>query len=358
MSWHFTSSASDRREKPLLSATNSPVITRLTAHGRGAVATLLLIGDPVLLDGPELFHAANGRAMVAQAVGRVLFGRWGEATTEEVVVCRITEDRTEIHCHGGAAAISRIIDSLRPYGVSESTATFCDEPQLNVALQALSRAPTFRTAVLLHEQVVLRQQRSSPPTPVAGFAPLHPRHDSPWREFARHLTTPWKVVLCGPPNAGKSRLMNALLGENRSIVFDQPGTTRDALTATTACDGWPVEFVDTAGLRETDDVLEAAGISKALEHLSQADLALFVVDGSGPIPRDWLADLQFQLSPTVPRLWVLNKSDLGLATYDLPNDACHLSALTGDGVAELIARIATTLVPELPPAGTLLPLEG
>ena len=72
-----------------------------------------------------------------------------------------------------------------------------------------------------------------------------------WEDFGLHLTRPWNVVLAGRPNVGKSSLINALLGYTRSIVFDQPGTTRDVVTAATAIDGWPIELSDTAGLRES-----------------------------------------------------------------------------------------------------------
>src|SRR5690606_16577637 len=75
-----------------------------------------------------------------------------------------------------------------------------------------------------------------------------------------HLTRPWHVALAGAPNVGKSSLLNAVLGYGRAIVFDQPGTTRDVLDAVTAIDGWPVRLTDGAGLRESVDALEAAGV--------------------------------------------------------------------------------------------------
>src|SRR4029453_3197945 len=68
-------------------------------------------------------------------------------------------------------------------------------------------------------------------------------------ELGQHLTAPWRVVLAGPPNVGKSSLINALAGYQRTIVSHVPGTTRDVVTTTTAIDGWPVELADTAGLR-------------------------------------------------------------------------------------------------------------
>jgi len=89
-----------------------------------------------------------------------------------------------------------------------------------------------------------------------------------------------RVVLAGPPNAGKSTLFNALAGSNRAIVTDVPGTTRDALEASVDIDGVPVTVVDTAGLRETEDAVERIGVSRAREEASRADLVLYVYEAS------------------------------------------------------------------------------
>ena len=90
------------------------------------------------------------------------------------------------------------------------------------------------------------------------------------------------MVIAGPPNVGKSSLINALLGFQRAIVFDLPGTTRDVVTAVTALDGWPVELSDTAGLRSSDDPLELAGIEQAHRQAAAADCLLLVFDASQP----------------------------------------------------------------------------
>lgn len=94
------------------------------------------------------------------------------------------------------------------------------------------------------------------------------------------------VVIAGPPNAGKSSLLNALLGEDRAIVYSAPGTTRDVLTARMAVNGVCVNLSDTAGLRETSDPVEAIGVERAKARAGQADLMLLVIDSSQPLPGD------------------------------------------------------------------------
>ena len=88
------------------------------------------------------------------------------------------------------------------------------------------------------------------------------------------------VVLSGPPNAGKSSLFNALAGAARAIVHDQPGTTRDLLTETIDLDGVPITLVDTAGLRDAGDVVEAEGVARARQAREVAALTVLVLDGS------------------------------------------------------------------------------
>ena len=100
------------------------------------------------------------------------------------------------------------------------------------------------------------------------------------QELGLHLINPWRVVVFGAPNVGKSSLINALAGFERAIVSPTPGTTRDVVTVTTAIEGWPVQFSDTAGFRETQDELESAGIELATTALSKAELAIFVHDAA------------------------------------------------------------------------------
>jgi len=152
--------------------------------------------------------------------------------------------------------------------------------------------------------------------------------------------------------------MNAILGYERSIVWHQPGTTRDVLTATTAIDGWWVEFSDVAGLRASDDMLEATGVARAQQEVLTADLVIFVSD----LTSSWDAELYRQVcdrnsSADVarPPIIVHNKCDLvAVATDDRPS-GIETSAVAGTGIPDLCAAIANRLIPTPLPAGSAIP---
>ena len=146
------------------------------------------------------------------------------------------------------------------------------------------------------------------------------------------------VVLVGPPNAGKSSLLNALAGSDRAIVTEIAGTTRDLLRETIRLDGVEVTMVDTAGLREAGDAIEAEGIRRARAELARADLALVVVDACDPqAGRDALIEAA---RPAAQRIWVHNKADLlaQIPTKTHP-DTLHVSARTGLGLEALHQRL-------------------
>ena len=142
------------------------------------------------------------------------------------------------------------------------------------------------------------------------------------------------VVLLGPPNVGKSSLLNALAGSDRAIVTELAGTTRDLLRETIRLDGVELTMVDTAGLREAGDAIEAEGIRRARAELDRADLALLVVDARDPSAGQ--AALAGDIAALPQVLWLHNKADLlqGPAR-ELGADAMLVSARTGLGLDEL-----------------------
>jgi tRNA modification GTPase len=155
------------------------------------------------------------------------------------------------------------------------------------------------------------------------------------------------VAILGRPNAGKSTLFNALAGCARAIVTEIPGTTRDALEALVDVRGIPVTLVDTAGLRESEDVVEKIGVARAREEAERADVILYVFDGSAGFDVEDARALG-QIGEK-PRILVANKSDRGRAG-PLPEGAvriCGLAADAGSRLSEILgAAIASDVLTE------------
>lgn len=342
----------------------------LTPPGRGAVAVVGAAGQQALAVVDAHFAAANGRPIAEQPIERIVFGHWGDASghREEAVVCRTSANEIEVHCHGGPVAVQRITQHFTAAGCplipwQEWIEKNTPDRIAAEALAALAAATTLKTsAVLLQQfggalgnelqqidQLMAADQHTQAQERVSKLLQRVP--------FGLHLTKPWRVVIAGRPNVGKSSLINALAGFERAIVYDQPGTTRDVVSTVTALEGWPVEFSDVAGLRKTGEPLEAAGIAKAREAIAAADLVLWVVEVGGPSE----AELNHEFNELVGQrltsapLMVLNKCDrlgeLGESTQaqmKMSGPELLISALTGEGLVKLMDAIVQRLIPEVP----------
>lgn len=145
------------------------------------------------------------------------------------------------------------------------------------------------------------------------------------------------LAIVGRPNVGKSSLFNRLLEQDRAIVTDIPGTTRDLVSETASVEGIPVKFVDTAGIREGQDTVESLGIERSYQAMADADLTLVVIDASAPLgPEDETLIARAEGKMLV----VANKCDLAPSPRGLP-----VSALTGQGIAELRRAIVDAIAP-------------
>jgi tRNA modification GTPase len=146
------------------------------------------------------------------------------------------------------------------------------------------------------------------------------------------------VVMAGQPNVGKSSLLNRFAGVERAIVTALPGTTRDTIGETISIDGVPLHLVDTAGLRDSNDLVEQIGISRSHAAIGKADLVLWVADIERPDTRVIDVTLLDRLAPTVPRILVVNKVDLVsdfAAGLDEATSVVGVSAQSGEGIAAL-----------------------
>jgi tRNA modification GTPase len=212
----------------------------------------------------------------------------------------------------------------------------------------LAQSQTVRTASILLDQYQGAFERAC--KAANGVAELDEM--ARWIPIGKHLVEPWRVVVAGPVNAGKSSLVNAVAGFQRSIVSPAPGTTRDVVRVRIALDGWPVELIDTAGLRDQAGSLESQGIRLAESAIADADLCLWLMDSADPNPSPAPEGPGFG-TPILP---VINKTDL-LTAWDHSQvaGAIGVSARTGDGLAGLCQAIAARLAPEAPPPGVALP---
>lgn len=337
----------------------------LTPPGRGAIAVLAIRGPkawPVVRD---LFRS-KARLPEAPEPGHFWLGRCGDdpagKMADQAVLAVKRADWLELHCHGGIEVVRWLLEVLSNRGVET-----CSWQQLEVrtaadplqaqAAAALAQAPTLRTAAILLDQLngafrtaidAIRSglEQKDLQRPCSLLAEL-----ARYASVGKHLTTPWNVAVLGAPNVGKSSLVNALAGFQRSVVAAAPGTTRDVVTTRIAVDGWPIELADTAGLREDAGSLEEQGITLARKAAAGADLCLWVLDASAaPVwPEATLPNVHL----------VINKIDLPPA-WDLSRagDAVRVSAQDGSGLGELCQRLGEWLVPATPPPGAAVPFTA
>ena len=274
------------------------------------------------------------------------------------------EDVVEFQCHGGRAVVDSVlaaltaIDGLREAKPGEFTRRAFKNGRIDLTeaegLADLIEAETEsqRKAALtvaeggLRKQIELWQERLLGLSAQAELAIDYSDDDQPdsnpslsrecsalahelngWLERPRiePLKDGVRVVIAGPPNSGKSSLLNAIAGQEKAIVTDFPGTTRDLIEVPLALEGLPLVLIDTAGLRETTDQVEAIGVARASVLAERADLLL------------WLGEPA--AAPDHPRLIRIHaKSDLA-ERRDVPQGSIGVSSVSGNGISELLSHV-------------------
>ena len=356
---------------------NATTVSRLTSLAPAAIAVLSIEGPKALEFLSKCWQPNQGTPVLQ--TNRIRFG-YTTATSDEpsigcnesIVVCRTDHDRVELHCHGGKQASEKILERLSSLGAVVTP--WNREPSLlardvieQEAIEDLVQANSFRSTAILLDQMRGALSRELKRIELLNAdGKLQEASDSIRQlrqRFAigKHLIHPWSVVLAGPPNVGKSSLLNRMLGYDRAIVHEQAGTTRDSLMERTSFDGWPIDLTDGAGVRlasEASDPIEIAGIDRTLQKAREADCVLLMVDPA----TGWTNshDRIYQATQG-KRVLVRSKSDLQMASFIPPHfsfDAqVSTSAISGEGTLELQSAIVSVLVPEAPESGIGIPFR-
>lgn len=320
------------------------------------------------------FRVGSACGLANATAGRILFGSW---SGEDVVVVRTSDQRWEIHCHGGSVAVNRICQDLETAGLQLEASPEAVRESISQQIAMVTNAALLKCRTRKAAGLVLAQQDGR----LLRFAQeLHSdfadrrqtarQHLERWRVVADHLTRPWRVAIVGEPNVGKSSLINAIAGLQRSIVSATPGTTRDLVEVDVVVRGWMFRLIDTAGVRAGADTMpEQLGIIQSLALLQHCDMVCVVVEASSDGFEAALVDRLKEVH--VPICIVRNKCDIlgsseksGVSLFASTLDCVqaitgtvNVSAKTGFGISELLAWIQDTAVPEEPGPETVLPFS-
>ncbi len=360
-----------------------------TAPGQSGIGVIRISGTEALHIADGLIFSANGKKLdiLDQESHTVKYGFLcdGKDVIDEVLVTFFkgprsftAEDTVEISCHGGSFVLRRALSLIIKKGariaepgeftkraflngridlteaeavmdVISSSNEFARKNSLSVLRGGIyDRIKLFREKIL-HETAFLEAALDDPEHySLDGYGLLLREKISELltgieklissSDTGKILKSGIKTAIAGKPNVGKSSVLNLLTGENRAIVTDIPGTTRDVLSSEILIGGIPLILSDTAGIRETDDTVEKIGVERSLDAIVKADLVLFTVDSSHD-PDDEDREIYEHIRSLDKKCIVLlNKSDLradSTKVFDFSYPVVDFSALEEKGIEEL-----------------------
>lgn len=368
-----------------------------TPMGEGAIAIVRLSGDEAVQIADRIFRSPNGKRLIEEKTHTIHYGHLVDPktteTVEEVMMSLMKapktftrEDVVEINCHGGLVAVNRVLALVLKEGARlAEPGEFTKRAFLNgridlsqsEAVMDLIRAKTDRAmnvALGQMEGKLSRLVEELRQALIETLAQVEVNIDYPEYDDVEEMTIPimkkncsWvqseiekllqtsaqgkilreglSTVIIGRPNVGKSSLLNSLVQENKAIVTDVAGTTRDIIEEYVNVRGVPLRLVDTAGIRETEDIVERIGVERSRQVLKEADLILFVLNYGEELTEE---DRRlFEAVEGMDTIIVVNKTDLP-AKIDLEEvkaiagdrEIVTTSLLQEEGVIELEEAIA------------------
>ena len=340
--------------------TIAAISTGMTSSGIGIVR---ISGPDAVEIADKIYDSRNGKKLADMPTHTIHYGyiRDGEEFLDEVLVMLMrgprsftSEDTVEINCHGGVYAMNRILELVTRKGARlAEPGEFTKRAFLNGRID-LSQAEAvidvinakneyaLKSSVSQLKGSVLKAVREIREKIIYHIAYIESALDDPehisldgYPEQLEEQTEQWiekitsliasaengkrmkegiRTVIVGKPNAGKSSLLNVLLGEERAIVTDIAGTTRDVLEEQMSLSGISLNIIDTAGIRETEDVVEKIGVKKAKTYAKDADLVIYVADSSTQLDEN--DEEIMELIRDRKAIVLLNKMDLDLVTTE------------------------------------------
>lgn len=364
-----------------------------TAPGEGGIGIVRISGEKSLEVAQSIFKSKSGKMIKDYNTRTLIYGKIvdGEKVIDEVLVAYMkgpnsytAEDVIEINCHGGFISVKKILELILSKGVRIADAgEFTKRAFLNGRIdlsQAEAIIDVIKSKTDMAHEVAQNQLEGSLAKKIKDlrmnvtevlahlevsidFAEedveeityqtleekalelrneIKKLYDT--AESGKILRDGLKTVIVGKPNVGKSSLLNSILGENRAIVTDIAGTTRDVIEEFVNIKGIPLKIVDTAGIRETEDVVEKIGVEKSRESFSTADLVIMVLDASRKLSEEDMEILESIKNKKT--IVLLNKIDLEaqielekIKEFVSSDDIIEISALKNQGIEELQDKI-------------------
>lgn len=328
--------------------------------GEGAIAIVRLSGDEAVQIADRIFHSPSGKSLLKEQSHTIHYGHLIDPTTEETVeevmlsLMRAPktftrEDVVEINCHGGIVSVNRVLAlALKEGARLAEPGEFTKRAFLNgridlsqsEAVMDLIRAKTDRAMNIALNQMEGKLSRLVKELRLAlveTLAEVEVKIDYPEYDEVEEKTVPFMIEKCtwvkeeidkllqtsaqgkilreglstviiGRPNVGKSSLLNSLVQENKAIVTDIAGTTRDIIEEYVNVRGVPLRLVDTAGIRETEDIVERIGVERSRQVLKEADLILLVLNNAEELSME--DERLFTAVAGMDLIVVVNKTDL------------------------------------------------